>query len=113
MNRIVASATARTRFSGVLLSIFAGLALILVATGLYATVACSVASRTRELGVRLALGAKPASVIGLVVGQTAVVCGIGLVIGLLAALATGRVLSGLLYEIAPTHAPLSSQCCSW
>jgi putative ABC transport system permease protein len=103
MNRIVTSATARTRFSGVLLSIFAGLALILVATGLYATVACSVATRTRELGVRLALGAKPSSVIRLVVSETALVCAIGLAIGVVAAVLSGRALAGLLYQIAPTH----------
>ena len=86
--------------SGVLL-LFAGLALSLAALGLYGVVSCLVAEMTRELGVRLALGARPTSLVTLVLRRTLALAGIGLAIGLGLALAAGRLLEGALYGVGP------------
>jgi putative ABC transport system permease protein len=83
------------------LSLFAALALVLVCVGLYGVISQGVAQRLREIGIRMALGAAPGGVRRLIVGEGLVMCTIGLVIGLGAALALGRFLSGLLFEVAP------------
>ena len=90
---------AQPRLFAVLLVIFAGLALALTAIGLYGVMSYSVAQRTHEIGIRMALGARPANVLQLVVRQGMAVAGLGVVIGLVAALFTTRVMSSLLFGI--------------
>jgi ABC-type antimicrobial peptide transport system permease subunit len=78
------------------------MALLLACVGLYGTLAYSVTARTREIGVRLALGARPSGVMRLVGREVVIVAAAGLSVGLLGARAAGRVLSGLLYQVEPT-----------
>ena len=102
LSRLAADAASRDRYGATLLSVFAGLALVLAAMGIHAVVAFSVARRTRELGVRQALGASPVGLVRMVVRQGAGVIGTGIAVGLAAALALTRVLRSLLYEVEPT-----------
>ncbi|MFW6175653.1 MAG: ABC transporter permease, partial [Acidobacteriota bacterium] len=97
-----ARATADTRVLGGLLAVFAALALLLAATGVWAVVAHTVVRRTRELGLRVALGAVPGSVVALVVRQGAGPAVTGVALGIALAWAGGRALQGLLYEVSPT-----------
>ncbi|MBI4550636.1 MAG: FtsX-like permease family protein, partial [Candidatus Latescibacteria bacterium] len=93
---------AQPRFRTALLGVFAALALAIAVVGLYAVMAFSVAQRTHELGIRVALGAERRDVIGLVLQQGVKLVGIGIVIGLAGAWALTRVLTTLLYEVKPT-----------
>jgi putative ABC transport system permease protein len=90
------------RFNLLLLSIFAGVALLLAAIGTYGVISYSVAERTQEIGLRLALGAARLDVIALVVGQSAKLAFIGVAFGLAGAFALTRVLESLLYQVKPT-----------
>jgi len=83
----------RERFIATLFGLFAALALILAATGLYSVVSFSVTQRTQELGIRMALGARPASVVTLVLGSTAAMLSIGVVVGLLLSVILSRVVA--------------------
>jgi predicted permease len=83
------------------LTLFAGLALFLAALGLYGVVSCLVGERTHEMGVRLALGARPSSLVSLVLGRSLALAGIGLALGLGMALALARLLEGLLFGVGP------------
>ena len=85
-----------------LLSIFSGSALFLTIVGLYATLAYSVSQRTREIGVRMALGARVERVVRLVVGQGMRLAAVGVAIGVAAALVLGRLFASLLYDVG-TH----------
>ena len=80
-------------------SIFGGLALGLAVIGLYGVIAYSVARRTREIGIRMALGAKPAAILRLIMGEGSIMLFSGIALGLLLAAATGKILSGILYEV--------------
>ena len=93
---------AQPRFSMVLLSIFAALALVLASVGLYAVMAYSVSRRRRELGVRLALGAQRGQILGLVVRQGMVLAVSGVAAGLLGSFVTSQLLQSLLYGVSPT-----------
>ncbi len=87
------------RFTMILLGAFAGVALLLALVGVHGVISYAVSERTREIGVRMALGAQPADILRMVLGQGARMVAVGTSIGLLAALSIGRFLQGLLYEI--------------
>jgi predicted permease len=87
------------RFATVLLGAFAALALLLAMVGVYGVFSYAVAARTREFGIRIASGAHAADIVGMVVSEGALLCGIGLIVGIPAALATTRALTNLLYEV--------------
>jgi len=93
------------RIGAILLSVFGGLALTLAAIGLYGVVAFAVSQRTREIGVRIALGADRGDILRQVLGEAAWTSGIGLSVGLVLALAASPLLSSLLVNLSPTDAP--------
>jgi putative ABC transport system permease protein len=95
-------AIARQRFNLVLTALFAIAALALASIGLYGVMAYLVAQRTREIGIRVALGGKPSDVRGLIMKESLAIAGVGMVIGVLGSLALSRALTGMLFEIKPT-----------
>jgi len=100
METIVADSMAQKRFSMILLSLFAALALLLAAVGIYGVISYSVSQRTREIGVRMALGAKHADVRGMVVRGGVALASIGIAIGLVAAFGLTRLMSSLIFGIS-------------
>ena len=106
MEQNIARSVAEPRFRTVLLAIFAGLALALAAVGIFGVMAYSVAQRTRELGVRMALGATRGRVLQLVVGHGLRLTLIGVTIGIAASLAVTRYLSSMLFNVPP-HDPMT------
>jgi putative ABC transport system permease protein len=105
MDEVISQSRASRRFSLVLLGSFAALALVLAAIGIYAVLTYSVARRTHEIGVRMALGARGGEVVRLVLGQGLRVSAIGIVFGVAGALGLTRFLQSLLYEVRPTDPP--------
>jgi len=101
MEQVVATSVARPRLEAFLLGVFAVLALVLAAIGLYGLLAYSVARRTREIGIRMALGADASRLVGSVVRQGLGLVFAGTLAGLAAALALTRLLASLLYEVKP------------
>ncbi|MFL6584250.1 MAG: ABC transporter permease [Chthoniobacterales bacterium] len=95
----ISKSLARSRFNALLLSIFAGTALVLTAIGIYGVMAYSVAQRTNEIGIRIALGAAQSSIFRLVVGQAMALVAISVVVGLAGAFAATRLLNSLLFGI--------------
>jgi putative ABC transport system permease protein len=102
MEDILSGSIARQRFSMLLLGVFAGLALILAAVGIYGVISYSVAQRTREIGLRMALGAQRSDVVKMVVGQGLKLVLIGVAFGLAAAFVLTRVMSSLLFGVSAT-----------
>ena len=100
MTKILANASAERRFSLLLLTLFAGLALLLSAIGIYGVMSYSTTQRRHEIGIRLALGAGSRDVLGLVVGQGMRLVGVGLLLGLTGAWVLSRVLTSQLYGVS-------------
>ena len=102
MDQVFAAAISTERFQALMLGLFAALALVLACVGLYGVISYSVAQRTHEIGVRVALGAQPVDVLRLVIRQGMMLTFAGLVIGIAAGLAATRVLSDMLYGVTTT-----------
>jgi putative ABC transport system permease protein len=102
LDQLLSTSVAPRRFNMLLLGIFAGVALVLAAVGLYGVMSYSVSWRTREIGIRMALGARRADVLRLVVRQGMTMTLIGLALGLVGAFSISRVLRGLLHGVSPT-----------
>ncbi|HEU4507784.1 MAG TPA: ABC transporter permease [Pyrinomonadaceae bacterium] len=102
MEAVLAGSIARQRFSMVFLAIFAGLALVLAGVGIYGVMSYSVAQRTREIGIRMALGAQTTAVLKLALGYGMKLVIIGIAIGLVAAFALTRLMSSLLFGVTAT-----------
>jgi len=101
LEQVVGEAVGPQRFAMLLLGAFAGLALVLAAVGIYGVMAYSVSQRTREIGIRVALGADRGRVLGMLVRQGLLLASIGAGIGLIGAMGLTRLLSGLLYRVRP------------
>ena len=102
LEQLLSTSVAPRRFNMLLLGIFACVALVLAAVGLYGVMSYSVSWRTREIGIRMALGARRADVLRLVVRQGMTMTLIGLALGLVGAFSISRVLRGLLHGVSPT-----------
>ncbi len=105
LNDTVARSVSERRFTMLILGIFAALALTLAAVGVHGVLSYGVLQRTREIGIRMALGARPASVLRLIVGQGVLLAAVGVVLGLAGAVALTRVLTTLLFGVTPTDSP--------
>jgi ABC-type antimicrobial peptide transport system permease subunit len=101
MTVLLADSVAQPRFRSALLASFAGLAVLLAVVGIYGVVAFGVEQRTHEIGLRVALGAPRAAVMGLVLRQGAVPVAVGVAVGLVGAFAVGRAMKELLFNIEP------------
>ena len=102
MNEVLSASLAPQRFVMLLLSIFAVLAVVLAAVGIYGLMSFLVAQRTHEIGVRMAIGARPTDVLRMIVGRTVLLAGIGGALGLLGAGVLTRLLDSLLFGVTPT-----------
>jgi putative ABC transport system permease protein len=102
MGEVIAQSIAPHRFTALLLGSFAALAVLLAGVGLYGLLAYSVARRSHEIGVRMALGATATGVVRLVLRSSIMLVGAGTIIGLAGSLVVTRVLGSLLFEVKPT-----------
>ena len=104
MDQMFSSSVGEQRFNALLLGAFAGLALMLAMIGVFGVINYSVAQRTHEMGIRIALGAQPSSIFKLVIGQGLLLALIGISVGSVAAFALTRLIRGLLFGVSPTDA---------
>jgi predicted permease len=104
MEEVLSSAQSRPRFLTLLLTLFSGIALIIATVGIYGVISYSVARRSKEFGLRMALGARPTNILGLVLKQGVLLTGIGVVVGLIAALILTRLMASLLFGVTSTDA---------
>jgi putative ABC transport system permease protein len=102
MEDTIARSLLKRKFTMTLLTIFAGIAIALASIGLYGVMSYSVAQRTREIGIRVALGAQRAHVLRLVVRQGMLLTGMGVLVGLLGSFGLTRLISSLLFGVSPT-----------
>src|SRR4029077_3682706 len=102
MTELVEQSVGPRRFVMVLLELFGGIALVMTAIGVYGVISTSVAERTREIGIRAALGAQPRDIVRLVMGGGLTVVGAGLAAGLVLALVASRLLTSSLFDISAT-----------
>ncbi len=102
LEQVLSDATAQPRFSALLVGLFGFAALLLAALGIYGVMSYAVSQRTREIGVRIALGAQPAEILQLIVGQAMVFAGAGIALGVLGAFALRHTLASLLFQVSPT-----------
>lgn len=100
LEELLASSMARPRFYTTLLTLFAGVALALAAIGIFGVMSYTVAQRTREISIRMALGATRGQVVGMIVGRAIALACVGLVAGVLAAVASGRIIQSQLFGIS-------------
>jgi putative ABC transport system permease protein len=101
MDEVLTQSTSRNRFNTLLLALFAGLALLLAAVGIYGVVSYSIAQRAPEIGIRMAVGARPADILGLVLRQIAMLIVTGAAVGITASLALTRYAASMLFQVAP------------
>jgi ABC-type antimicrobial peptide transport system permease subunit len=99
MEQVISESTARANFNMLLLTIFAGTALLLAALGIYGLMSYSVEQRTQEIGIRVALGASGSDMLRMVIGRGLLLAGIGLAVGLAAAFGLTRLLAALLFGV--------------
>jgi putative ABC transport system permease protein len=104
LDTVISNSIRQQRFASVVLSVFAVVALVLALAGLYGVISYSVAQRTRELGIRVALGAQVSDVLRLVLKQGMTFVLLGEAVGILGAFAVTRLLGGLLFGVSPTDA---------
>jgi putative ABC transport system permease protein len=102
MNEVAAASFAARRFNMLLLAIFAGLALVLAAVGIYGVMSYTVTQRTQEIGIRMALGARAGDVLSLIIKNGMVLTLLGVVLGLAGAFGLTRLLTTLLFGVKPT-----------
>jgi predicted lysophospholipase L1 biosynthesis ABC-type transport system permease subunit len=102
LTRLVSDIAAQPRFTALIFGLFASAALVLAVVGVYGIVAYGVTQRTREIGVRLALGATPSGIVTSVVRHGVGLAGFGIAVGLWAAYALSRFMQGILYDVAAT-----------
>jgi putative ABC transport system permease protein len=104
MENVVDRAIAGARFNATLLGVFAEIAFLLAAVGIYGVISCDVSERIHEIGIRVALGAQPGDVLKLVLGHGARLAAYGIAAGMVAAFALTRLMASMLYGVQATDA---------
>jgi ABC-type antimicrobial peptide transport system permease subunit len=102
MNLVIENTVRDKSMNTTLLTVFAGLSLLLALIGVYGVMSYTVAQHTREIGIRMALGAQPKSILKLIVGRGLFLVGIGVVIGVLASFGLTRFIENMLFGVRPT-----------